>query len=97
MPVVLRFRAVPPPFAVLLRESIENELHGDWTVTVSQSHLDGQWHLLLQRGSERCCVVLPPLGQLRTGPLRRILRTLQAPAVPASLPDGLPIAGAQTQ
>lgn len=59
-----------------LREALEDVLDGDWSVTLSQSHLDGQWHLQLDGPVERYRVVLPALQDVRVATLRHVLRRL---------------------
>ena len=62
MYLILRFRGVPHAYDALLRTAIESALDGDWCVTLSRSHLDGQWHLQLDGETQRCRVVLPELA-----------------------------------
>jgi hypothetical protein len=78
MPVVLRLRDVPAQFEVPLREAIETAIEGDWIVTVSRSHIDGQWHLQLTNGTQSCRVVLPALGEVRVSRLRLLLQDVTA-------------------
>jgi hypothetical protein len=78
MSLVVRFRDVPPQFEVPLREAIESAIEGDWIVTVSRSHLDGQWHLQVTNGSQSCRVVLPALGEVRVSRLRLLLADVTA-------------------
>jgi hypothetical protein len=73
MPLTLRLRDVPPHCEAPLRETIETAVDGDWTVTVSQSHLDGLWHLQFDGGARRFRVVLAALGELGAGRLRQLL------------------------
>lgn len=78
MSLVLRLRDVPAQFEVPLREAIETAIEGDWIVTVSRSHIDGQWHLQLTNGSQSCRVVLPALGEVRVSRLRLLLQDVTA-------------------
>jgi hypothetical protein len=94
LPITLRLRDVPPALEPRLRETIEDALEGDWSVTLSQSHLDGQWHLQLDGSSERYRVVLPALQDVRLKGLHHLLRRLMesddsAPATRPSAPSGV--------
>ena len=79
MSVTLRLRGVPHNLEVPLRDAIETALEGDWIVTLSQSHLDGQWHMQLD-GRSRCRVVLPAIEDVRIDRLSRVLSELAAVA-----------------
>ena len=82
MPVTFRLRETPPGLELRLREAVENTIEGDWCVTVSQSHLDGQWYLQLDGVGMGCRAVLPsPTDSVRQ--LEALLRRLSAVAVPA--------------
>jgi len=59
MPVTFRLRDIPPALEMRLREAADNVVDGDWCVTVSQSHLDGQWYLQLDGATQRCRAILP--------------------------------------
>jgi hypothetical protein len=84
MPVTFRLRETPPGLELRLREAVESTIDGDWCVTVSQSHLDGQWYLQLDGVSMRCRAVLPsPAASVSQ--LEALLRRLSSVAVPASL------------
>jgi hypothetical protein len=84
MPVTFRLRETPPGLELRLREAVESTIDGDWCVTVSQSHLDGQWYLQLDGVAMRCRGVLPsPTVSVRQ--LEALLRRLSAVAVPAGL------------
>ena len=48
MAITFRLRDVSRTDEVRLRDALETMLDGDWCVTVSQSHLDGQWHLQIE-------------------------------------------------
>lgn len=76
VPITLRLRDVPPALESRFRETIENALEGDWSVTLSQSHLDGQWHLQLDGASDRYRVVLPALEGVRLASLHHLLQQL---------------------
>ena len=76
MPITLRLRDVPPGLQARFREIIEDALDGDWSVTLSQSHLDGQWHLQLDGASDRYRVVLPALEDVRLASLHHLLQQL---------------------
>lgn len=76
MPITLRLRAVPPALEARFRETIEDALDGNWSVTLSQSHLDGQWHLQLEGASDRYRVVLPALEDVRLASLHHLLQQL---------------------
>ena len=92
MPVRVRLREVPGAFEAPLRGAIETALDGDWCVTLSQSHLDGQWHLQLDGPVRRCRVVLPALGDVSVTRLQELLRQLasvdEPPAADATLQSG---------
>jgi len=75
MAVTLRLRGVPRTLEIPLREAIETTLADDWIVTLSQSHLDGLWHMQLD-GRLRCRVVLPPLQEVSAEHLSILLRDL---------------------
>lgn len=79
MPIALRFRGVPAALQPRLRETLEDALDGDWTVTLSQSHLDGQWHLQLDGEAGRYRIVLPALREVRVTGLNHLLRQLAGP------------------
>jgi hypothetical protein len=94
LPITLRFRDVPPAIQRRLREALEDVLDGDWSVTLSQSHLDGQWHLQLDGRGERYRLVLPALQDVRVTTLRHVLRRLLesgAGSHPASMPSTVPV------
>lgn len=76
MSITLRLRDVPPGLEARFRETIENALEGDWSVTLSRSHLDGQWHLQLDGSADRYRVVLPALQDVRMTGLHHLLRQL---------------------
>lgn len=76
MPITLRLRDVPPALEPRFREIIEDALEGDWSVTLSRSHLDGQWHLQLDGPADRYRVVLPALQDVRLSGLHHLLRRL---------------------
>ena len=88
MPITLRLRDVPPALEHRFRETIEDALEGDWSVTLSQSHLDGQWHLQLDGESDRYRIVLPALQEVRLSGLHHLLRRLMEPDGPN--PSDLP-------
>ena len=79
MSIALRFRSVPAALQPRFQEILEDALDGNWTATLSQSHLDGQWHLQLDgdRGSYR--IVLPALREVRVRGLHHLLRELVEP------------------
>ena len=84
MPVTFRLRETPPGLELCLREAVESTIDGDWCVTVSQSHLDGQWYLQLDGAAMRCRAVLPsPAATVRQ--LEALLRRLSSVALPAEL------------
>jgi hypothetical protein len=92
--ITLRLRDVPPALEARFRETIEDALEGDWSVTLSRSHLDGQWHLQLDGSSDRFRVVLPALQDVRMTGLRHLLRRLMeaddpVPLNPASVRPGV--------
>jgi hypothetical protein len=84
MPVTFRLRETPPGLELRLREAVESTIDGDWCVTVSQSHLDGQWYLQLDGVAMRCRAVLPS-PTVSVHQLEALLRRLSAVAVPAGL------------
>lgn len=75
MPVTLHLRDVPPSLELRLREAIDSELDGNWCVTVSRSHLDGQWYLQLDGVAARCRAPLPS-ATARVRDLEALLRRL---------------------
>jgi hypothetical protein len=79
MPVTFRLRDVPPALELRLREAADIALDGDWCVTLSQSHLDGQWYLQLDGVGSRCCVSLPTATD-RVHDFEALLRRLSATA-----------------
>jgi hypothetical protein len=79
MPVTLRLRDVPPSLELRLREASDSALDGDWCVTVSQSHLDGQWYLQLDGTGARYRVSLPSTS-VRVRELEVLLRRLSTAA-----------------
>lgn len=94
MSITLRLRDVPPALEARFRETIEDALEGDWSVTLSRSHLDGQWHLQLDGSSDRYRVVLPALHDVRLTGLHHLLRRLMehdeaAPSEPRSMRPGI--------
>jgi hypothetical protein len=84
MPVTFRLRDTPPGLALCLREAAESTIDGDWCITVSQSHVDGQWYLQLDGVASHCRAVLPS-ATASVGQLEALLRRLSAVAVPAGL------------
>jgi hypothetical protein len=74
--ITFRVRDVPPALESRFLETIEESLPGDWSVTLSRSHLDGQWHLQLEGAPGRYRVVLPSLEDVRFGSLGRLLQAL---------------------
>ena len=74
MAVTLRLREVPRNLEAHVRDAIEGALDGDWCVTLSQSHLDGQWHLQLEGRSQRCTVIIP--AEASVADLERLLQRL---------------------
>jgi hypothetical protein len=84
MPVTFRLRETPPGLELRVREAVDTTIDGDWCVTVSQSHLDGQWYLQLDGIAMGCRAVLPS-PSVSVGQLETILRRLSAVAVPADL------------
>lgn len=87
MAITLRLRDVPPALQRRFRETLEDVLDGDWSVTLSRSHLDGQWHLQLDGGSERYRVVLPALQDVRVTTLRHVLTRLLESAIRSNPPS----------
>lgn len=83
MPITFRLRETPPGLELRLREAVESTIDGDWCVTVSQSHLDGQWYLQLDGVSMRSRAVLPSDASVRQ--LEALLRRLCSVGVPATL------------
>jgi hypothetical protein len=84
MPITFRLRETPPDLELRLREAVESTIDGDWCVTVSQSHLDGQWYLQLDGVSMRCRAVLPS-DDTSVRQLEALLRRLCSVGVPATL------------
>jgi hypothetical protein len=77
MPVTFRLRDVPPALELRLREAVDGVLDGNWCVTLSQSHLDGQWYLQLDSLGARSSVSLPSTN-LRVRDVEALLRRLSA-------------------
>jgi hypothetical protein len=86
LPISLRFRGVPAALQPRFQEILEDALDGDWTATLSQSHLDGQWHLQLDGDRGRYRVVLPALREVRVRGLHHLLRELVDPDVGSARP-----------
>ena len=63
MPITYRLRDVSRTDEIRLRAAFEAALDGDWCLIVSQSHLDGQWHLQLEGRGQRRHVVLPSFDE----------------------------------
>src|SRR6185295_822299 len=59
MPIIYRLRDVTRTDEIRLRDAFEAALDGDWCLTVSQSHIDGQWHLQLEGRGQRRHAVIP--------------------------------------
>ena len=89
MTIRLRLREVPLEFQERFRSAIESALDGDWSVTLSKSHLDGQWHLQLEGTSQRYRIVLPALEEVSASRLEALIRQLVA--VDNPLPTRAPI------
>jgi hypothetical protein len=87
MPVTFRLRDTPSGLALCLREAAESTIDGDWCVTVSQSHVDGQWYLQLDGVAMHGRAVLPS-ATATVDELEALLRRLSAVAVPAGLLRG---------
>jgi hypothetical protein len=81
MPVTLRLREVPRHLEAHVRDAVE-AVDGDWCITLSQSHIDGQWHLQLEGGAQRCTVVVP--AEATVNDLERLLHRLTEIATQAS-------------
>jgi hypothetical protein len=77
MPVTFRLRDVPPALELRLREAVDAVLDGNWCVTLSQSHLDGQWYLQLDGVGTRSTVSLSSTN-LRVRDVEALLRRLSA-------------------
>jgi hypothetical protein len=72
--VILQLRSVPASLEAVIRDAVESALDGDWAVTLSRSHLDGQWHLRLDGIPAHLRIVLPEESQLSADRLARLLR-----------------------
>jgi hypothetical protein len=72
--VTLQFRSVPANLESVIRDAVESGLEGDWAVTVSRSHVDGQWHLGLEGLPAKVRIVLPAVEKLSAHRLARLLR-----------------------
>jgi hypothetical protein len=77
MPVTFRLRDVPPALELRLREAVDGVLDGNWCVTLSQSHLDGQWYLQLDGLGTRSSVSLPSTN-LRVRDVEALLRRMSS-------------------
>lgn len=75
MPISFRLRDVSRNDELRLRDAFETLLDGDWSVTVSLSHLDGQWHLQLEGGGECHRAVVPSFDELALTELAERLLT----------------------
>jgi hypothetical protein len=64
MPITFRLRDVSRVDEMRLRDVFETMLDGDWSVTVSQSHLDGQWHLQIEGAGECHRTVVPSFDEV---------------------------------
>ena len=84
MPVTFRLRDTPPDLDLRLREAAEATIDGDWCVTVSQSHVDGQWYLQLDGATMHARAVLPA-PSVSLDQLEALLRRLSAIAIPTGL------------
>jgi len=71
-----------------LCEAIENSLEGDWSVIVSRSHLDGQFHLQLHGAVDRWRVVLPSFEDETLDKLSELLSYLSSAEGQGDLPFG---------
>lgn len=78
MTIRLRLREVPLNLQERFRGAIESALDGDWSVTLSKSHLDGQWHLQLDGTAQRYRIVLPALEEVSANRLEALIRQLVA-------------------
>ena len=85
MPVTYRLRDTPPGLELRLREAAETTIDGDWCVTVSQSHVDGQWYLQLDGATMRGRSVLPAPTTVSVDQLEALLQRLSAIANPTGL------------
>jgi hypothetical protein len=97
MTIKLRLREVPPDLQDRFRGAIESALDGDWSVTLSKSHLDGQWHLQLDGTSQRCRIVLPALEEVSASRLEALIRELFAVENPLSTRAATPLASADAR
>jgi hypothetical protein len=86
MPVMLRLRDIPQTLEACLREAVDTALEGDWCVTASRSHLDGQYYLQLDGIAVRCRVALPQLTETSGDDLARLLQRLVRVAYPGTVP-----------
>jgi hypothetical protein len=86
--VSIRFREVSRTVELRLCEAIENALEGDWSVIVSRSHLDGQWHLQVQGTVDRWRVVVPSFDDETLMKLSEMLSYLSSSEGQADLPFG---------
>jgi len=78
MPVTLRLRDVPQALEDQVRDAADAALDGDWCITVSRSHIDGQLYLQLE--SRRSDAVLSALDGIEISDLEGLLRRLSAAA-----------------
>lgn len=88
MALTLRFRDVLRTDELRLTEAIENGLEGDWSVIVSRSHLDGQWHLQIEGTVDRWRVVLPSFEDDTLEQLTEMLAYLSSAEGQGDLPFG---------
>ena len=88
MAVSIRFREVSRTVELRLCEAIENALEGDWSVIVSRSHLDGQWHLQVEGAVDRWRVVVPSFDDETLMKLSEMLAHLSSSEGQADLPFG---------
>jgi hypothetical protein len=83
MPVTYRLRETPPGLELRLREAAESTIEGDWCVTLSQSHVDGQWYLQLDGATTHGRAVLST-PSASVPQLEALLRRLSALVEPAA-------------
>jgi hypothetical protein len=86
--LTLRFRDLSRTDELRLTEAIENGLDGEWSVIVSRSHLDGQWHLQVHGTVDRWRVVLPSFDDQTLDQLSDMLAYLSSAEGQGDLPFG---------
>jgi hypothetical protein len=94
MSVTLRLREIPPRLELSLRDAVETVMSGTWCVTVSQSHVDGQWYLQLDgaAGRSRAAIQVDATATELEDVLVRLMAAVRAAAARAGGTESVPAA-----